>query len=90
MAKMSRTTTTTARGPSTGPGAGYHHYKGGARCGDRPRPPPLSRGRSPRPQEATLPAPNTRRPSLRLHRQRQVGPGVRSPDLGGMGPGFES
>ena len=87
---MSRTATTTARGPGTGPGAGHHHHKGGARGGDRPRPPPLSRGRSLRPQEATLPAPNTRRPSPRLRRQRQVGPGVRSPDLGSAGPGFES
>ena len=87
---MSRTATTTARGPGTGSGAGHHHYKGGVRGGDRPRPPLLSRGRSPRPQEATLPAPNTRRPSPRLHRQRQVGPGVRSPGLGSAGPGFES
>ena len=88
---MSRTaTTTTACEPGTGPGAGHHYHKGGARGGDRPRPPPLSRGRSPRPQEATLPAPNTRRPSPRLHRQRHVGPGIRSPDLGSIGPGFES
>ena len=87
---MSRTTTTTARGPGTGLGAGHYHHKGGARGGNRPRPPPLCRGRSPQPQEATLPVPNTRRPSPRLCKQRQVCPGVRSPDLGGAGPRFES
>ena len=79
-----------ARGPGTGPDTGHYHYKGGARGGDRPRPPPLSRRRSLRPQEATLPVPNTRRPSPRLHRQRQVGPGIRLPDLGGADPGFKS
>ena len=46
MGEMSRSSTIPRGRPGRGGAPGHHHHKGGERGLDRPRPQPLSRGRS--------------------------------------------